>query len=63
MEFVREKIHDVTQTLSDHHPTLARIAMSPFIPPGHKKSTYMKLNVDELKVDNTHSNFEEVWKE
>lgn len=63
MDFVLEKIHNATQTLSDHHPTLARIALSQAPSLSSKKTSYMKLDVEELKVENTRSILEAIWKE
>lgn len=59
--FVHEVIHNATQTLFDHHPSLIRIAVSPLPQPELHKSSYFKMNVDELLVDNTRVALERVW--
>lgn len=63
MEFVREVIHDTSQSLSDHHPCLIRIAMKPMAKSNLKKSSYHKLDVLELEVDNTRVAIQQVWEE
>lgn len=64
MEFVREMIHDATQTLLDHHPTLVCIALFP-TPSSRKKTSYMKLklNADELGVESMWVKLKQIWKE
>lgn len=51
MEFIREVVHNATQTLSDHHPSLVTIAMQPTPKSGLKKSSYLKLDANELAID------------
>lgn len=51
MEFVREVVHDATQTLSDHHPSLIRITLQPIACSCLKNSSYLKLDTKELEVD------------
>lgn len=61
MEFVREVVHDATQTLLDHHPSLIRIALQPLAPTGLRKSSYAKLDANELFVSNTITAIHDVY--
>lgn len=63
MEFVQEVVHDVTQTLLDHHPSLITIAMQ--LPPksGLRRSSYFKLDANELLVESTFEALKLVWAE
>lgn len=63
VEFVREVIHDATQSLSDHHPSLVRIALLPFEQNGQRKSSYMKLDALELSVESTNIALKLAWDE
>lgn len=56
-------IHDATQTLSDHHPTVTRISLNSQVHRELKRSSYLKMDVDELKVDSTRAEVERVWRE
>lgn len=63
MEFVREVIHDATQTLSDHLPCLIRIVVQPETRTGSKNSSYYKLHAIELEVESTKAALRKVWLE
>lgn len=63
MEFVCEVIHDATQTLSDHHPLLIRIALQPLMRIGMRKSSYHKLDVLELSIESTCAALQSIWGE
>lgn len=63
MEFVWEMVHDATQTLSDHHPSLIRFALKPLAPSRMRKSLYFKLDANELLVESTCEALQWVWRE
>lgn len=56
-------IHDATQTLSDHHPSLIRIAMQPLEQTVKSRSSYLKLDAMELEVESTATTLEWVRKD
>lgn len=41
---------------------LTRIVVVALVTPGRKKTSYMKLDVNELEVDNTKRKVDEAWK-
>lgn len=63
MEFVCEVVHDALQTLSDHHPSLIQFAMQPLPRTGLKKTSYFKLDVNELRVESTLLALKRDWYE
>lgn len=60
MEFVHEVVHDMTQTLSNHHPSLIKIAMQPLPRSNPRKTSYFKLDVNELKVESMVANLKHI---
>lgn len=60
---VREMIHDATQTLSDHHPTLTRFTLNPLAKREVRRTSYLKMDIGELVVRSTRERLELVWKE
>lgn len=63
MHLVQEVIHDASQTLSNHHPIITRIALNPLAQMQRKRSSYMRMDVEELGVKSTREVVERVWKE
>lgn len=63
MTFVKEMIHDTTQTLSDHHPAITRIALNLPVDTKNRKTSYMKLNVEKLLMDSTRERVNSMWNE
>lgn len=61
MEFLQEVVHDATQTLLDQHPSLFRFAMQPKPWSGLRKSSYFKLDVNELLGESTLATLKCVW--
>lgn len=61
MEFVCKVVHDATQTLSDHHPLLIRFAMQPPHRSSLRKSSYFKLDLNELLVESTKIELKSIW--
>lgn len=61
MEFFFKVIHDATQTLSDHHPSLIIIALQPMAVSRLRKSSYLKLDVDELGLESTITALKDEW--
>lgn len=60
---MQEVIHDATQSLSGHHPIVTKIAMNLPAYLQWKRSSYLKMNVEELKVDEMRETIKRVWKE
>lgn len=61
MEFVREIMHDATQTLLDHHPSLIRVALQPTTRSNLRKTSYTKLDAKELEIDCTRLAAKATW--
>lgn len=61
MEFFREVVHDATQTLLDHHPSLIKVALQPVARSCLTKSSYAKLDANQLEIDSTWLAAKYVW--
>lgn len=60
-KFVHEVVHDASQSLSDHHPSLIWISLLP--PPQSNlwKSSYFKMDVYELLFSSTRATLQKFW--
>lgn len=53
LTYVGEVLHNATQSLFDHHPMITCIILNQRVAPMLRKTSYLKMNAEELKVDST----------
>lgn len=61
--FIKEIVHDGSQTLSDHLPVICTVTLKEDAALAKRRSTYFKMDVHDLEMEGVAQRVEELWME